>query len=82
MPVGYGAVQADFKSGDRGRASVVNRGEVYGHYRGIQARNRGSGDVIVETTEGSVTSMGLRAWGNGDIMVRNDGRVEIRQMPH
>ena len=81
VPVGYYAVQADFKSGT-GDVRVVNRGEIYGHYRGIQARNRGSGDVIVETTEGSVTSMGLRAWGNGDIMVRNDGRVVVREMPH
>ena len=86
-PVGLYGVFAYFRPGageiSDGDISIVNRGKVYGHFRGIQAwyHTGTTGDITIETAKGSVTSMGIRTFGHGAITIRNHGRVEIKQMP-
>ena len=75
----YGAF-AHFEQGT-GDIKIVNRGMVYGHYRGIQAEHAGAGNIAIETARGSVTLMGIRASSGtgGNVEIQHHGRVEIRQ---
>ena len=79
QPAGLYGVFADYTGAD-GDIRIVNRGKVYGHFRGIQAWHEGEGDIVIETAKGSVTAMGIRTVSEegGDVTIRNHGRVEIR----
>ena len=81
-PSGLYGVFAYFKDGD-GDIRITNRGEVYGHFKGIQAYHAGSGDVVIDTAKGSVTSQGIFARGSekSNITIRNQGRIELKQLP-
>ena len=77
-PVGHYGAFAHFKQGT-GDIAIMNRGRVYGHFGGIHADHAGSGDIVIETAEGSVTWMGIRAKSaDGDVTIRHDGRIEFR----
>ncbi len=85
VPVGRTGVFAYYSSSSaEGAVSIVNRGEIYGYYRGIQVLNQGSGDIAVETAKGSVTSKGVvvHLSKGGDITVTNHGTIRsLRQRP-
>ncbi len=92
-PAGRYGVHAAFVDGDSananypaGKIKVTNAGMVHGHYAGIYAKHDGKGDIEIETLEGSVTSMGIRAISNkadkadrgGNIAIRHHGRIVVK----
>ncbi len=84
-PAGRYGVHAAFVDADgggtnypAGKIKVTNAGEVYGHYAGIYAKHEGKGDIEIETLEGSVTSMGIRAISNTDDRNGRGGNITIR----
>ncbi len=85
IPVGLYGVFAYYRNASaEGDVSIMNRGEIYGYYRGIYVYNEGSGDVAIETAKGSVTSKGIlvNLFKGGDITVTNHGTlVSKRQWP-
>ncbi len=92
VPVGRTGVVAHYSSAYAvGDISVVNRGEIYGYYRGIHVVHQGlSGDVSVETAKGSVTSKGILVYHSnhyaldkgGDVTITNHGTIKsLRQRP-
>ncbi len=86
-PVGLYGVMAEYSQDSAdGDVSIVNRGEIYGYYRGIHVLHKGSGDIAVETAKGSVTSKGInvrnRSGKAGDITITNHGTLtSLRQWP-
>ena len=82
QPAGLYGAEVYFNTGS-GDTTIVNRGQVYGHYRGIQAYYDPSilGNVTIDTAKGSVTSMGIRVQSYGDVTIRNQGRIEVKPMP-
>ena len=81
QPAGLYGIEVYWSKGN-GDTTIVNRGKLYGHFKGIQAfYSKGTGDITIETTKGSVTSMGIRAHGSGDVTIRNHGRIERKQVP-
>ncbi len=88
IPVGRYGVWAYYRDASaEGDMLIVNRGEIYGYYRGIYVYHAGSGDVAVETAKGSVTSKGIlvdqsNSGEGGDIRVTNHGTIRsLRQRP-
>ncbi len=88
IPVGRYGVFAYYRNASaEGDMLIVNRGEIYGYYRGIYAHHEGSGDITVETAKGSVTSKGIlvntsNSGEGGDIRVTNHGTLQSpRQRP-
>ncbi len=91
-PAGRFGVHAAFLDADNnrnypaGKIKVTNAGEIYGHYTGIYAKHDGAGAIEIETLEGSVTSMGIRAISNeanrnkrgGDVTIRHHGRIVFK----
>ena len=82
QPAGLYGAEVYFNTGS-GDTTIVNRGEVYGHYRGMQVyyNNDVAGDVTIDMAKGSVTSMGVRVRSFGDVTIRNQGRIEVKPTP-
>ncbi len=85
VPVGRTGVMAHYSNvSAQGDVSIVNRGEIYGYYRGIHVEHKGAGGVTVETAKNSVTSKGIyvNSRKGGDIAITNHGTlVTKRQRP-
>ncbi len=90
VPIGRRGVFAYYSNTSaEGDVSIVNRGEIHAYYTGIWVFHKGSGDIAVETAEGSVTSKGIRVNVNqssskegGDVRVTNHGTIRsLRQRP-
>ena len=91
-PAGRYGVHAAFLETNGGRnypagdIKVTNAGEVHGHFVGIYAKHDGAGAIEIETSEGSVTSMGIQAISNkanrndrgGDVAIRHHGRIVVK----
>ncbi len=91
-PAGRYGVHATFMDADgdanypAGKIKVTSAGKVYGHFAGIYAKHDGAGDIEIETSEGSVTSMGIRAISNkadkadrgGNIAIRHHGAIMVK----
>ncbi len=94
VPAGRYGVHAAFVDADgggypAGKLKVTNSGEIYGHFAGIYAKHDGAGDIEIETSEGSVTSMGIRAISNkanqagrgGNVTIRHHGAIMVKNPP-
>ncbi len=88
VPIGRNGILAYYSSSTaEGDVSIVNRGEVHGYYTGIWVLHEGSGDIAVETAEGSVTSKGIlvdhdNSEVGGDVRVTNHGTIRsLEQRP-
>ncbi len=90
-PAGRHGVHAAFLDADddtnypAGKIKVTSAGEIHGYYTGIYAKHDGAGDIEIETAEGSVTSMGIRAisFKNldnrvGSVTIRHHGRIVVK----